>query len=346
MLALDDSAMILDRACTALDAGEDSPSSGGADLNDLVIETHALTRRFGSVLAVDGLSLHVPRGSVYGFLGPNGAGKTTTIRMLLDLVRPDRGEIKLFGKTLERGSRLSLLRQIGALVEAPSLYPHLTGRENLAVTQRLVGLGRSRIEDVLRIVKLEPDADRLVEEYSQGMRQRLGLALALLGAPRLLVLDEPTNGLDPAGIHEIRDLIRALPSDHGVTVFLSSHLLAEIEQMATHVGIVGRGRLLFEGTLGELQSRRPERLVIEVDEPPLASSIIREGGWEVEATGDSSLRLSVSGRADAARVADLLVGAGVKLYQLRTDRPTLEDLFLDLTRHVEFGLAQPERASK
>jgi ABC-2 type transport system ATP-binding protein len=315
-------------------------------LTDLAIETNALTRRFGSVLAVDGLSLHVPRRSVYGFLGPNGAGKTTTIRMLLDLVRPDRGEIKLLGKTLERGNRLTLLRQIGALVEAPSLYPHLTGRENLAVTQRLVGLDRSRIDDVLRIVKLERDADRLVEEYSQGMRQRLGLALALLGAPRLLVLDEPTNGLDPAGIHEIRDLIRAFPSDHGITVFLSSHLLAEIEQMATHVGIVGRGRLLFEGTLGELQSHHPGCLVIEVDQPPLAFSIIREGGWEAEVTGDSSLRLKVSDRAETARVASMLVGAGVKLYQLRTDRPTLEDLFLDLTRHVEFGLAQPERASK
>jgi ABC-2 type transport system ATP-binding protein len=315
-------------------------------VSDLVIETHALTRRFGSVLAVDDLSLHVPQGSVYGFLGPNGAGKTTTIRMLLDLVRPDRGEIELFGEALERRSRVALLRQIGALVDAPSLYPHLTGRENLAVTQRLVGLDRSRIEDVLRIVKLEADADRLVEGYSQGMRQRLGLALALLGAPRLLVLDEPTNGLDPAGIHEIRDLIRSFPADHGITVFLSSHLLAEIEQMATHVGIVGRGRLLFEGTLGELQSRRPECLVIEVDEPQRAASILRESGCEVEVAGDSSLRLKVSDRAEIARVADLLVGAGVKLYQLRTDRPTLEDLFLDLTRHAELGVTRPERASR
>src|SRR5215475_13707684 len=178
------------------------------------IETCGLTRRFGSQLAVDDMNLLAPEAGVYGFLGPNGAGKTTTIRMLLGLIRPDAGEVSLFGAPLS-ADRLSLMRIVGALVETSSLYPHLTGRENLEVTRRLLGAPRGLIDDALGVVKLEQDADRRVREYSMGMRQRLGLALALLNKPRLLVLDEPTNGLDPAGIHEMRDLIRRLPAEFG-----------------------------------------------------------------------------------------------------------------------------------
>lgn len=315
-------------------------------MSDLAIETIGLARRFGSVLAVDDLSLHVPRGRVYGFLGPNGAGKTTTIRMLLGLIRPDRGDVRLFGEPLAPSTRRALLRQIGALVEAPSLYPHLTGTENLRVTQELAGIDRTRIAEVLRIVRLEQDGDRLVQEYSQGMRQRLGIALALLGKPSLLLLDEPTNGLDPAGIHEIRDLIRAFPSDHGITVFLSSHLLAEVEQIATHVGIVGQGRLLFEGTLEELKSRHVDTVVIEVDQPQTASSILRDGGVRVERTDGACLTVVATGRADVARAASLLVGAGISLYQIRDVRPTLEDLFLELTRKAELGSAPAGKVSR
>jgi ABC-2 type transport system ATP-binding protein len=307
----------------------------------MVIQTNDLSRRFGSVLAVDRLSLNVPRGCVYGFLGPNGAGKTTTIRMLLGLIRADGGDLRLFGEPLTRATRRPLLRRIGALVEAPSLYPHLTGTENLRVIQELAGVDRTRIGEVLRIVRLEQDAHRLVQGYSQGMRQRLGIALALLGNPSLLILDEPTNGLDPAGNHEIRDLIRGFPSDHGITVFLSSHLLAEVEQIATHVGIVGRGRLLFEGTLGELRSRQDEQVVIEVDRPQPASSILRDGGLKVERTEDASVTVKVAGRADVARAATLLVGAGISLYQIRAVRPTLEELFLDLTGKAALGAAPP-----
>ncbi|HZV01109.1 MAG TPA: ATP-binding cassette domain-containing protein [Planctomycetota bacterium] len=315
-------------------------------MTDLAMKTLDLARRFGSILAVDRLSLHVPRGCVYGFLGPNGAGKTTTIRMLLGLIRPDGGEIQLFGEPLTRTTRRGLLRRIGALVEAPSVYPHLTGAENLRVTQELAGMDRTRIAEVLRIVKLERDADRLVQGYSQGMRQRLGIALALLGRPSLLVLDEPTNGLDPAGIHEIRDLIRGFASDHGITVFLSSHLLAEVEQIATHVGILGQGRLLFEGTLEELQRRHADSIEIEVDRPEPAASILREGGLKVERTGGASLTVTVSGRAEVARAASLLVGGGISLYQIRTVRPTLEDLFLDLTREAGIGSAPAGRVSR
>ena len=314
-------------------------------MTDLAIQTIDLARGFGSVLAVDRLSLHAPRGCVYAFLGPNGAGKTTTIRMLLGLIRPDSGDIQLLGEPLTRATRRALLRQIGALVEAPALYPHLTGTENLRVTQILTGVDRTRIGDVLRIVRLEQDADRLVQGYSQGMRQRLGIALALLGKPSLLILDEPTNGLDPAGIHEIRDLIRAFPSAHGITVFLSSHLLAEVEQIATHVGIVGLGRLLFEGTLKELQSRHAECVVIEVDQPQSAASLLRDAGVKVERTEGATLTVTVAWRAEVARAASLLVAAGISLYQIRDVRPTLEDLFLDLTRKAELGSAPAERVS-
>jgi ABC-2 type transport system ATP-binding protein len=309
-------------------------------VNDLVIETAGLTRRFGDVLGVDDVSLRVPRGSIYAFLGPNGAGKTTTIRLLLGLARPDRGDIRVFGQPITRANRRAFLSRIGAMVETPSLYPHLTGYENLRVTQRLIAVGQSNIERVLRIVGLERDAPRLVKTYSNGMRQRLSIALALLAEPELLILDEPSNGLDPAGIHEIRDLIRGFPAEHGITVFLSSHLLAEVEQLASHVGIIGRGRLLFEGTLGELQSRQRGRVVVEVDRPSVALSVLRELGWTVERTNEeASLTVDLPERADIARAAAALVGAGLRLYQLRTVQPSLEDLFLDLTSGA--NLASP-----
>src|SRR5689334_3959887 len=196
-------------------------------MKELAIETTCLTRRYGNLCAVDALSLTVPRCSIYGFLGPNGAGKTTTIRMLLGLIRPDEGEVKLLGEPFKT-HRLSLLKRVGALVENPSLYLHLTGRENLEVTRRLRGLERQQIARVLAIVNLEKDADRKTREYSLGMRQRLGLALALLSEPELLILDEPTNGLDPARIQDIRELLHSLPAEHQITIFLSTHLLTEV----------------------------------------------------------------------------------------------------------------------
>jgi lantibiotic transport system ATP-binding protein len=304
-------------------------------VTDFAIATAALTRCFGDVHAVDNLSLHVPRGSIYAFLGPNGAGKTTTIRMLLGLTRPDHGNIHVFGTPLTRATRQACLRRIGALGETPSVYPHLTGRENLQVTQRLLGLDRANIERVLRIVGLEGAAHRLVQTYSLGMRQRLGIAVALLASPELLILDEPTNGLDPAGIHEMRDLIRSFPAAHGVTVFLSSHLLAEVEQLASHVGIVGHGRLLFEGTLGDLQRREHDRVTIEVDHPQVAVSVLRQAGWNVEGVNASCVTANLPTRADLARAATALVGAGLSLYQLRTERSSLEELFLALTGEAD-----------
>ena len=308
-------------------------------MGDLAIQTAGLTRRFANVHAVDDLQLSVPVGAVYGFLGPNGAGKTTTIRMLLGLTRPDHGEIAVFGEPVGRANRRALLRRIGAMVDAPSLYPHLTGSENLRLTQGLTGLRSSSVDRALRIVRLERDAGRLVQAYSQGMRQRLGLAMALLAEPELLILDEPTNGLDPAGIHEIRDLIRGLPVQQGVTVFLSSHLLGEVEQIASHVGIIGRGRRVFEGPLGDLLSRRQERVVIEVDHPVAATAMLCDAGWTARVDAGPSLTLDISGREDIPRIATVLVSGGLAVYRIETVRPSLEDLFLDLTRASNLGFA-------
>jgi len=306
-------------------------------MSDAVITTFHVTRRFGDIRAVEGLSLSVPRKSVYAFLGPNGAGKTTTIRMLLGLTRPDSGEVRIFGELMNRTNRLALLRRIGSMVEGPSLYPHLTAYENLQVTQRLISLSPSEIDRVLQITSLERDARRLVKTYSQGMRQRLGLALALLAKPDLLILDEPTNGLDPAGMIEMRELIRRLPDEYGVTVFLSSHLLGEVEQIATHIGIIGRGQLLFEGTLEAFQQRSGNRVAIETDRLAAAVEILRQGGWHAVSLGDSVLRIEFPNYESVASAVAMLVASGAKIYQVRREQPSLENLFLDLTKESSLG---------
>ena len=297
---------------------------------DYLIETRALTRRFGSQLAVDNLNLLVPAAGVYGFLGPNGAGKTTAIRMLLGLIRPNAGEVRLLGQSLNGNQRL-LMHRVGALVEAPSLYPHLTGRENLEVTRRLLGSDRNLIDLALATVKLTKDANRRVREYSLGMRQRLGLALALLNNPELLILDEPTNGLDPAGIHEMRDLIRRLPEEFGVTVFLSSHLLGEVEQIATHIGIIHEGSLLFQGTLAELQSKQQTQLTVGVKQLDDAIEFLATAGWNVERCADDLLSVSTKAPDDAVRINKLLVDRGLEVFHLAVSQRSLEDIFLSLT---------------
>lgn len=299
-------------------------------MQNLVIETDSLTRRFQNRLAVDAVNLLVPGAGVYGFLGPNGAGKTTTIRMLLGLMRPDDGEIRLFNTPLA-GHRQQLLQRVGALVEMPSLYPHLTGRENLEVTRRLLGAAHSLIDRALDIVKLTADASRCVREYSLGMRQRLGLALALLNQPDLLILDEPTNGLDPAGIHEMRDLLRRLPAEYGITVFLSSHLLSEVEQIATHLGIIHAGRLLFQGTLAELQAQQQAQLTIGVSAPDQAVQCLTKAGWAVQLREDGRLTVATAAEADAALLNRLLIRQGLDVFHLARTQLSLEDIFLTLT---------------
>ncbi len=295
--------------------------------NPLVVSD--VWKSFGPVEAVKGLNLTVPAGSVYAFLGPNGAGKSTTIRMILGLQSPDKGTISVFGQPMNR-HRTAVLRRIGSMVEAPSLYPHLTGRENLRIHSLLLDLPGSVIDPALDSVGLQSASNQLVRGYSSGMKQRLGLAQALLGNPDLLLLDEPTNALDPAGIHEVRELIRQLPSRSGTTVFVSSHVLAEVEQIATHVAIVAKGQRKFEGSTQHLRARRTPSLVIDVDNLHLAAQSLQCAGIQFTA-GANRLRVVLHDAICPARINSLLVHAGVAVSQLVTEHPTLEQTFFELT---------------
>jgi ABC-2 type transport system ATP-binding protein len=294
-----------------------------------LIQIEGVWKSYDKSAAVCGLSVSVPAHSIYGFLGPNGAGKSTTIRMILGLQRPDRGTISLFGNSLGR-QRTAVLARIGSLVESPSLYPNLTGCENLEVHRRLLGAPKSAIDDALETVDLTRAAGRIVRGYSSGMRQRLGLAQALLGNPQLLVLDEPTNGLDPAGIHQIRTLLRDLPNRRGVTVFLSSHLLAEVEQVATHVGIISAGRMRFEGSVRELRIRSAPAIVLEVDEPQRACELLGHAGITSMIEAGGTLRVP-QGTYSPADINARLVRGGIAVSHLAFQYPTLEDTFLELT---------------
>ena len=219
---------------------------------DYIITTEQLTKKYKNFTSVNNVSLHVRRGHIYGFLGPNGAGKSTTMKMLLGLTAPTNGRFTIDGKQFPN-DRLKILREIGSFIEAPSFYANLTGRENLDVIRRILGLGQNTVEDALELVGLSEFGDRLAKKYSLGMKQRLGLAGALLGRPPILILDEPTNGLDPSGIHEIRNLVKSLPDLYDCTILISSHMLSEIELMADDIGILNHGRLLFEGSLDDLR---------------------------------------------------------------------------------------------
>ena len=220
--------------------------------HDYIVATEQLTKKYKSFVAVDTVSLHIRKGSIYGFLGPNGAGKSTTMKMLLGLTSPSGGTFTIDGKMFP-GDRISILKEIGSFIESPSFYANLTGKENLEIIRRILGLPKSAVDDALDLVGLSEFGDRLAKKYSLGMKQRLGLAGALLGRPPILILDEPTNGLDPSGIHEIRNLIKSLPDLYDCTVLISSHMLSEIELMADDIGILNHGRLLFEGSLAELR---------------------------------------------------------------------------------------------
>ncbi len=219
---------------------------------DYMITTKHLTKKYKSFVSVNNVSLHIRKGSIYGFLGPNGAGKSTTMKMLLGLTAPTKGSFSIDGKHFPE-DRMDILKEIGSFIEAPSFYANLTGRENLDVIRRILRLPKESVEDALELVGLTEFGDRLAKKYSLGMKQRLGLAGALLGRPPILILDEPTNGLDPSGIHEIRELVKSLPGLYDCTILISSHMLSEIELMADDIGILNHGRLLFEGSLDELR---------------------------------------------------------------------------------------------
>ena len=220
-----------------------------------ILETDHLSKQSGNTYRVNDLSMAVPENCVYGFLGPNGAGKSTTLKMILGLIHPSHGSIKIFGKVMNSANRLSILRQTGSLIENPGGYGHLTGLENMQIIQKLKGVSEAEIAPALKTVRLYDQRDKKLSNYSLGMKQRLGIAMAILGNPKLLILDEPTNGLDPAGIQEMRQLICSLPKERNMTVIISSHLLSEIEQMADQVGIIHHGRMLYQGTLADLETQ-------------------------------------------------------------------------------------------
>jgi ABC-type multidrug transport system ATPase subunit len=294
---------------------------------DFVIDTRALSKRYGeAIVAVDSLDLRVRRGEVYGFLGPNGAGKTTTLRMLLGLVRPTSGSVAVLGEP--PGAAPGLAR-IGAMVEAPAFYPYLSGRENLRVLARYAGVPEDRVAAVLERVDLVARADDRAATYSMGMKQRLGVAAALLKDPELLILDEPTNGLDPAGVAQMRQFIRSL-AEGGRTVLLSSHLMGEIEQVSDRVGIIRDGSLVAEGTVDELRGRAGLRLRAE----PLPKAIELVGrmpGVAASTTADGVIDLTAD-PTDAAAINRALVEAGIAVSELYPLHTSLEDVFLELTR--------------
>ncbi|MCX5083362.1 ABC transporter ATP-binding protein [Streptomyces sp. NPDC056121] len=301
-----------------------------------VIETRALTKRYGGdQLAVDGLDLTVPAGSVFGFLGPNGSGKTTTIRMLMGLIEPTSGAASVLGLPMPRATR-TVLPHVGALIEGPALYGFLSGRDNLirydsadpAADPRT---RRARVATALDRVGLTAAAGKKAKAYSLGMKQRLGLAAALLQPRRLLVLDEPTNGLDPQGMREIRSLVRELASD-GTTVFLSSHLLDEIEQVCTHAAVMARGRLITQGPVAELAAGARGRLVVTTPDPGDAARVLKERGIaDLTVTDDQVTGEPPGPGADLAELNAALVTAGVRVRGFGLERASLEDAFVALT---------------
>ena len=295
-----------------------------------VIETKALCKQYRPHTAVDHVELHVPQGCVYGFIGPNGAGKSTTMKMLLGLIHPTAGRVRLLGQELTEKNRLPLLRQTGSLIESPAGYLHLTAQENLEIVADLKGVPHKDIGRVLDIVHLTQDRNRRVGQYSLGMKQRLGIAMALLGSPKLLILDEPTNGLDPAGIQEMRTLIRNMPAATGATVLISSHLLGEMEQMVEQVGIIDHGHILFEGPLTELQRHSRGNVTLRLLDPAKAAPILRANG--LTAHSDSCV-VTLPPLQDAL-LADLvqkLAACGAGVVELTPHTKTLEEIFLSLT---------------
>ncbi|MFM1591822.1 ABC transporter ATP-binding protein [Streptococcus mutans] len=295
-------------------------------MNNYIIETKQLSKDFSGEAAVNQLSIHVRKNEIYGFLGPNGAGKSTAMKMLLGLLQPTHGSIRLFDKNFD-SNQIALLSSVGSLIEEPSYYANLTGYENLEIIQRLLKLPKENIDKVLKIVKLYEQKDKLVKNYSLGMKQRLGIALAIIKFPKLLILDEPTNGLDPAGIQEIRELIKSLPQKYDMTVIISSHILSEIEQIATTVGIINKGKLLFEGQLTELEE--DEKYLFETSDDALAEQLLMRKGFELEE--NQSIVLKDYNKTNIAAAVKVLVANDIDIYQVRMVRKSLEEVFLDMT---------------
>ncbi|MCX2741533.1 ABC transporter ATP-binding protein [Pontibacter anaerobius] len=302
-------------------------------MKPFIIETHGLNYSFGKRQVLQNLELRVPQGAIFGFLGPNGAGKSTTIRILLGLLPVPKGQVLVHGQDLKE-NRIDILRRTGSLIEMPTLYRHLSGHDNLEMHRRMVQAPKARIAEVLQIVGLTQDAHRKTKEYSLGMSQRLGIALALMADPELLILDEPTNGLDPSGIREVRELLVRLNRDFGKTIFLSSHLLSEIEKCATELAIIDKGGMLYQGSLQHLYEGtfQSNVLQLETSNNAIAHKLLEDHQYQLLPQEDDVLAVQVQDKQQVARINRFLVVNGLEVFRLSTHTYNLEELFLNITK--------------
>ena len=294
----------------------------------MIVATDNLSKEYDGVYRVQELDIRIKEGDIYGFLGPNGAGKSTTMKMLLGLVKPTSGTIEIMGKPFNEKTRRDILASVGSLIESPSYYGHLTGRENMEIILRLLDLPQKNIEEAVHIVRMENQMEKKVKNYSLGMKQRLGIAMALARFPKLLILDEPTNGLDPAGIEEMRELIKTLPKQYGMTVMISSHILSEIDQMATVVGIINQGCLIFQERMSVLDTQREPQIVLRTSDNNRAYQLLKKVNPQRTADG---LQIGALTDEQTGAVVQCLCSNGISVYRVEEHRESLEDIFLNLT---------------
>ena len=294
----------------------------------MIVATDNLSKEYDGVYRVQELDIRIKEGDIYGFLGPNGAGKSTTMKMLLGLVKPTSGTIEIMGKPFNEKNRRDILASVGSLIESPSYYGHLTGRENMEIIRRLLDLPKKNIEEAVHIVRMENQMEKKVKNYSLGMKQRLGIAMALARFPKLLILDEPTNGLDPAGIEEMRELIKMLPKQYGMTVMISSHILSEIDQMATVVGIINQGCLIFQERMSVLDMQREPQIILRTSDNNHAFQLLKKANPQRTTDG---LQIGALTDEQTGAVVQCLCSNGISVYRVEEHRESLEDIFLDLT---------------
>ena len=294
----------------------------------MIVATDNLSKEYDGVYRVQELDIRIKEGDIYGFLGPNGAGKSTTMKMLLGLVKPTSGTIEIMGKPFNEKNRRDILASVGSLIESPSYYGHLTGRENMEIIHRLLDLPKKNIEEAVHIVRMENQMEKKVKNYSLGMKQRLGIAMALARFPKLLILDEPTNGLDPAGIEEMRELIKMLPKQYGMTVMISSHILSEIDQMATVVGIINQGCLIFQERMAVLDMQREPQIILRTSDNNHAFQLLKKANPQRTTDG---LQIGALTDEQTGAVVQCLCSNGISVYRVEEHRESLEDIFLNLT---------------
>ncbi|QNK88098.1 ATP-binding cassette domain-containing protein [Sporosarcina sp. resist] len=302
-------------------------------MEKMIIKTKNLSKKYKHSTVVDNISLEVRQGEIYGFLGPNGAGKTTTIRMLLGLIKSSNGEIRINGKSVDK-NRIEVLKNVGSLVESPSYYGNLTAFENLKIIAKVRKIPDIRINEVLQIVGLNMAGNKLAKNFSLGMKQRLGIGAAILGKPELLILDEPTNGLDPSGIEEIRELIKSFPEKYGMTIIISSHLLSEIDRIATHVGIINKGRLIFQGEMSSLRNLNESCIHFHVEEIEKTQMLLTDRKIKF-ANHSNGFVISKTGYKEVAAINKLLVENKINIYRIEEQKESLEKIFLNLIRKDE-----------